>query len=398
MHPSIHNIYFKMSQMYFLDQTRQIGRICTFIAALIICGHTQTIAQDDGEIDQYFDRIIDKVSAVESNINSNAQRINYLESLLKEDLSDLKTKEAKDERNVLKQRIAKIKPLNKKAKKLRKAAEKRVITITKINNLAQEARYEQVDDVKAMMDDLSEINKQLAELADLAIAPMEEIESDTKVDDAQKDLNTESEKKEIPEETPETKETAQQPSETTEPQKKYTKYNTKTDVLLNPPVSECAELINDLDPFTGKERRMTQSEELFHFTNPYMRNNLKGKQHITCSAEVVETRKRTFLFLRFVINDPNGARNFGAIRNDVPLVIKFVNETKVTLINVLTDEGQMDASGQVYTVNASLELWKIERTPLTNLEIDRIRIPWAKGFEEYEVYRVDLVKRLLRCM
>jgi hypothetical protein len=387
--------------MGLLDKTPFMNRFRSVLAVMIFLFASNAYAQD-AEMESYIKRIVDKTYTLENLITSNAQRIDYLLQVLKEDHAELPKQTPPEEREKLKLRIAKVKKLNQEAQKIRKKAEKNVKHIEKLSQTNDESVYNHVEDIKSKVDELGMFNVQLVALVDESlvlptlnnqdnpeperVVEIEQVSTEPKQTETSTQNTTEAQ----------TEEQAESVLNT-DTQKKYAQYSRKQDVLYHPPNPACDQLVDDIDPFTGKARRLTQHSELFHFTNAFMANAMRGKDHITCFASIIESQKKTFLHLKFVILDANGARNFGSIRQDVPIIIKLVDETKVPLNNGLTDAGQMDASGSVYTVSASMQLWKAERDALAKLEIDRIRIPWQKGFEEYEIYNVALIQRMLAC-
>lgn len=363
---------------------------------MMLFGHG-LIAQD-AEMEAYVKRIIDKTYTLENLIISNAQRVDYLYQVLQEDMKELPESVTPEEKNALKLRIAKVKKLNQEAQKIKKKAGKSVGRIEKISNPADEKTYERTEEIKALVDELTLLNMQMSAITDESLVIPSTATTDSAIKDNQPPVVSADTKPEDP--TSSESATVEPPimdAPTQQKKKEYAKYDRKQDVLFNPPVTECNGIISDTDPFSGKDRRLTQPTEVFHFTNSFMANALKGKEHITCFASVIETQKKTFLHLKFVINDANGSRNFGSIRQDVPIIIKLVDETKIPLTNGLTDAGSMDPSGTVFTVSASMQIWKAERDAFLKMEVDKIRIPWQRGFEEYEVYNVALIQRLLRC-
>ncbi len=381
------------------------------ICLMMFCTHS--LSAQDGEIEAYVKRILDKTYTLENSILSNAQRIDYLHQVLTEDLKELPKSVTPEEKNALKARISKVKKLNQEAIKIKKRATKNVEKIEKLTNSANENTYERADEIKVLVDELSMLFVQINNLAeqslDLPVAystepysnPAAEINGEQNTPGEPSDTDKKREVLSANTEAVPTYPTSDEPSmaeQSMPPKKKgYAKYDRKQDVYFNPPVTECNGVISDKDPFTGKNRKLTQPAELFHFTNSFMVHALQGKEHITCYASIIEVQKKTFLHLKFVINDANGARTFGSIRQDVPIIITLINETKIPLTNGLTDPGSMDPSGTVFTVSASTQLWKSEHDALMKMEIDKIRIPWQRGFEEYEVYNVAVIQRLLQC-
>lgn len=183
-----------------------------------------------------------------------------------------------------------------------------------------------------------------------------------------------------------------------QPGKKFARYSPETDVMLHPPTPPCAFAANGRDEFSGETRRETQREELFRFTNDFMKPYLKDVPHILCEANLVTAGTLTTLVLTFTINDQNARRAFGSIAQGSRATLKLIDGSTFNLMNLRGDDGQTDDSGRVTVYRAQYGLDRSLVKRLTDSELDKIRISWSKGHEDYEIYNVDLLKRQIRCL
>lgn len=199
-----------------------------------------------------------------------------------------------------------------------------------------------------------------------------------------------------PSETPQPTPADSKPSK--QPGKKFARYSPETDVMLHPPTPPCAFAANGRDEFSGETRRETQREELFRFTNDFMKPYLKDVPHILCEANLVTAGTLTTLVLTFTINDQNARRAFGSIAQGSRATLKLIDGSTFNLMNLRGDDGQTDDSGRVTVYRAQYGLDRSLVKRLTDSELDKIRISWSKGHEDYEIYNVDLLKRQIRCL
>ncbi|MCB0533299.1 MAG: hypothetical protein H6574_22270 [Lewinellaceae bacterium] len=175
-------------------------------------------------------------------------------------------------------------------------------------------------------------------------------------------------------------------------------YDPATDVMRNPPPRPCVLTLDTRDAFSGELRRETGQEEIFRFTSPSLKTYFPDRDHIICHASLASNSGTYLLQLRFTINDANAQRAFGNLpRNGVAILRLFDGET-YTLYNLRADEGkasedkkQFTFSGQ-YVVEGGM-LKKLRKTLL-----DKIRIAWSTGYEDYDVYNVDFLQRQLDCL
>lgn len=183
------------------------------------------------------------------------------------------------------------------------------------------------------------------------------------------------------------------------PTRQYAQYNPSKDVMLNPPAPPCV-LVRDVrDEFSGETYRELQREELFRFTNDYVKKVIPpGQAHVICEAALAQKGTTPTLWLTFTIHDPNARKTFGGFNKNSQAVLKFIDGQTITVYNIRADEGVEDASGNtlIFRAQYSLDreiLKKIQRT-----ELDKIRVAWATGYEDYDVQNLNLLRRQASCL
>jgi hypothetical protein len=171
-----------------------------------------------------------------------------------------------------------------------------------------------------------------------------------------------------------------------------------TDVLRNPPTPPCQLALEQRDAFSGELYRETAPEELFRFTNPIMKKVLEDKTHIRCDAALTGTGAQVALRLQFTINDPNPRSTFGGLPQGSIAVLKFIDGTTHTLYNLKADTGAPDEQTGTYRFTGLYPLDPATQKKITSRELDKLRIAWMTGYEDYEIYRVDVLSQLLPCL
>jgi len=179
----------------------------------------------------------------------------------------------------------------------------------------------------------------------------------------------------------------------------YKAYDPKADVMLNPPSAPCV-LIRDVrDEFSGETYRELQRGELFRFNNEYEKKIMPpGQSHIVCEAALAEKGNAASLWLTFSVRDPNARKTFGGFTKNSQAVLKFMDGTTVNIFNLRADEGVADASGNVIQFKAQYNIDKETLKKLERTELDKIRIAWATGYEDYDVQNVNLLRRQASCL
>ena len=183
------------------------------------------------------------------------------------------------------------------------------------------------------------------------------------------------------------------------PAPKYKPYDPAADVMLNPPQRPCTLAVSTRDEFSGETYRETQREELFRFTNEVMKKALPPDQpHITCEAALSVGGANIGLHLSFSIRDANARKAFGGLAKNSIAILKFIDGTTFTVNNLRNDDGTLDPSGQLLNYRAQYVLDPGILKKLRKNELDKIRVAWGTGYEDYEVQSVDVLMRQAKCL
>lgn len=176
-------------------------------------------------------------------------------------------------------------------------------------------------------------------------------------------------------------------------------YDPATDVLVNPPKRPCTLVANNRDEFSGETYRETGREDLFRYTNEVMKKILPPDQpHIVCEAALSNSGPNTTLHLTFTIRDQGARKAFGSLGKGSAAVLKFLDGDLFTLTNTRNDDGVRDESGQFFTYRGQYALDAVVLKKLRKTELDKLRIAWSTGYEDYEVQGIDVLIRESRCL
>ncbi|MBL7816695.1 MAG: hypothetical protein JNL70_16865 [Saprospiraceae bacterium] len=198
----------------------------------------------------------------------------------------------------------------------------------------------------------------------------------------------------------ETKKVATKPrSESSKTSIVYKKLDTKDDVLMNTPsMMNCNLAFDGMDNFTGKKKQETTPIVLFTHTDDFMRNAMKDKDYVTCLATAtrVEGSRVVYLNLVLTVQSKEAQRTFGFLDRGSYIIFRFINGKKVSLATQKTDIGAVDVDKGTTTFRAQLII--PETIELTQSELDAVRVSWSIGYEDYEIYDMDILRDLFKCL
>ncbi|MEZ4920036.1 MAG: hypothetical protein R2792_13110 [Saprospiraceae bacterium] len=193
-------------------------------------------------------------------------------------------------------------------------------------------------------------------------------------------------------------ETPANPQQVAKSASDYLRYNTATDVMRTPPQPPCRFAIERTDEFTGRKYSELEKSELFRFTSPVMKQLLGKDPHILCESTLAKNGDELFLNLYFSIRDPRAKRSFGSLPKDALIAILLVDGTTINLYNKTADDGTGNDSDSVFRYRAQLTLDKTAFRKLQTTEVDKMRVSWSTGFEDYNIYRVGILMNQCNCM
>ena len=176
-------------------------------------------------------------------------------------------------------------------------------------------------------------------------------------------------------------------------------YVPAVNALYNPPAPKCNIEFDGIDEFTGKKRRDVAAKQLFAYTSDRLKPYLKEKDFITCNANVTRMEGGLrFLFLEFIINSENAQREFGMLERSSQVIITMIDGSSITTKNTKTDAGKLDSFNKTVTYNGQYLISGEQAKWLTKEEVDKIRVVWSTGFEDYTIYDVDFFIDQFNCL
>ena len=183
------------------------------------------------------------------------------------------------------------------------------------------------------------------------------------------------------------------------PKKTFATYKVENDVMITPPKRPCELTFDGVDEFSGKSRRDVARQNLFVHTSDQLRPYLKGREYITCNGYLSAiSGGYKLLYLHFDILSENAQREFGALEKGSVLSIKFIDGTTIKLANSKTDRGIPNTLEKSVSYRAQYIISASSEKALRKNEVDKVRIVWGTGYEDYEVYDLDFFVNQFNCL
>ncbi len=173
------------------------------------------------------------------------------------------------------------------------------------------------------------------------------------------------------------------------------------DLIEYPPTPPCELAYDGVDEFTGKRRWEMPKQIFFTHTSDRLKPFFKEKNHITVEGFISGASGNGgiyYLNLNIIILSEMAQREFGVLEKGSILTLKLINGSNVKLFNTKTSTGTLDKVEKRVAYRAQYMINSDNLKSLRKSEIDKARIVWGTGYEDYEVYNLDFFIDQLNCL
>jgi hypothetical protein len=177
------------------------------------------------------------------------------------------------------------------------------------------------------------------------------------------------------------------------------KYDPENDVIINPPVSDCRIAFDGVDQFTERKKKETMPQQIFAHTEEFMRPALKNKDYIVCEAAASRIQGGFyFINLTITIQTKEAQKAFGFLDKGTPIVFKLINGKNIALTNSKTDIGTINNENGTTIYKSQLQISSSDVKSFMESELDVMRIAWSAGYEDYEIYDLEVLSNIFKCL
>ncbi len=173
------------------------------------------------------------------------------------------------------------------------------------------------------------------------------------------------------------------------------------DLIMNPPSPPCELAYDGIDEFTGKRRWEMPKQVFFKHTSDRLKPFFKEKNHITVEGFLSGASGNGgtyYLNLNIIILSEMAQREFGVLEKASILTLKLINGSNVKLFNTKTSTGTLDKADKVVEYRAQYMINSDNLKSLKKSEVDKARIVWGTGYEDYEVFNLDFFIDQIDCL
>jgi len=170
-------------------------------------------------------------------------------------------------------------------------------------------------------------------------------------------------------------------------------------LLTQGAANPCTFAYEGIDDFSGEPKKELVAETFFTYTHPQLKVHLKGKEYLVATGSLSSVAGGfRFLSLTFRISSTNAAKEYGYLAERSLLNLKLLSGETLSLYSQNRAAGRVDSKTNetVYKVRYPIDHQNVKT--LLKSEVDKVRVVWSTGYEDYEVFNIDFLSRQLSCL
>lgn len=160
--------------------------------------------------------------------------------------------------------------------------------------------------------------------------------------------------------------------------------------------TDCAFAFTKVNEFSGAKMRGLRMRPFFAFSPEAYAKFEQEKAFFEGAGFVVESEGQLVLELHITVQSTLAEQEFGIIEADAPLYIWLITGERLELRSVKQSLPEVEGSSSTYICKFPLQDRKT-RAALAEVEIDKIRLDWSRGYKTFEIFHVDFLKKQLPC-
>ena len=160
----------------------------------------------------------------------------------------------------------------------------------------------------------------------------------------------------------------------------------------------CNAVRHEVDKKGNPEQIVIERKEIFRHTDDDLRPYFRERDLMTCSGQLSQLDDNVYVHIEFSIASPNAQKNFGALEEGSLLRLRLIDGTNIDLYNLQGDRGRIDAyTGNTIFIGRYI-LQKDQQRELAKTELDKMRVVWNTGYEDYSIYALDFLIDQFKCL
>lgn len=167
---------------------------------------------------------------------------------------------------------------------------------------------------------------------------------------------------------------------------------------ITPTPTDCSYRTNEVDEFTGKKKLVLNEQDFINYTSEELKEYYKKKDFVNCKVYAARFEDTKVAYFYWTLQTKEAYKYFGSISKGSKIMIKLVNGETFELTFAKYDSGDTKYDYGYTTYSSYVVLDDASIDALKSTEIEKVRMYWAKGYEDYPVSNARLFIDQLPCI
>lgn len=165
------------------------------------------------------------------------------------------------------------------------------------------------------------------------------------------------------------------------------------------PEYHCEFSFHGIDDFTNTMKKELKEELFFSYTDERLKPYLKESDYVSCQGYLTSISGGfRYLTLIFSIASKNASREYGYVKTGSLLNLKLLDGETVSLFTQSENQGILDPKTGCTTYKVRYPIDYQKEKLLLKSGVDKVRVVWSSGYEDYEVFNIDFFINQLNCL
>ncbi|MCF8298099.1 MAG: hypothetical protein K9J13_11180 [Saprospiraceae bacterium] len=161
---------------------------------------------------------------------------------------------------------------------------------------------------------------------------------------------------------------------------------------------DCSYSSNEVDEFTGKMKIIMNKQDFINYSPDELKKYYSNKDYFSCQVNVAKIENAKVAYFYWTIQTLKAYDYYGSISKGSVIIIKFKNSQTIEIPFAKYDDGdtKYDYGYTIYKNYVILDKSTVDS--LKSFEIEKVRIYWSKGYQDYPVSNSKLFINQLPCI
>lgn len=174
---------------------------------------------------------------------------------------------------------------------------------------------------------------------------------------------------------------------------------TETKEIETPtPNGDCSYRTNEVDEFTGKKKLVLNEQDFINYTSEELKKYYKKKDYVKCQVYAAKVEETKVAYFYWTLQTKEAYKYFGSIARDSKIMVKFQDGETIELNFSKSDVGDTKYDYGYTTYSSYVILDEESIKVLKTKPIEKVRMYWSKGYEDYPVSDANLFINQLLCI